>query len=358
MRRGELLVGLAVALGAVGCQGASEEGTGYILLDREARAAGFAVEGAEGKLASVLPVELDTVSEISLSGPTGKTTIVGARGELLHVRGPQGRIESRELGGDVDADRVLLRGTEAVANELAVLLGGEVLGEKDGAWGIQATEALQAAAQVTAPEGVLEILPSELAQADLDSVPAGRQGSIAEAGVARAGAVADRGFSRAAIDGAVAAMRKLDLPAPVSCADPVTGTWMSQQYDSRYNDWYVFTMKVQRVPGSDTELTGSIQANSWDGGPAKAAPGACDGNFDHWVVGMKARGSIVGNRVDFGGTSWAPERYLCRSAVSKWMGYNLDQFSGMVEGSDFLALNNDGDRMVDQPTPFIRVACQ
>ncbi len=357
MRKGELVVGLAIALGAVGCQGAEKEGSGYLLLDREARAAGFAVESGNVRAAPVLPVELTSDTELSLTGPTGRVALSGADGELLHVRGAQGKIESREIGGDVEPDRLVLEGTEEAASALATALGGELTEAGDGRWELQADGALADSSRVEAPNGLLQILPAE-PSAELEPVEAPADGAAAAMLGAGLEATHAGGFEKASIASAVAAMRKLDLPPAVSCADPVVGTWMTQQYDERYGDWYVFTLRVQRVRGSATELTGDIVAHSWDGGPADTAPRACDGILEHWKVGMTARGSIVGNEVHFGGTSWQPQQALCRRVPSLAGEYNLDQFDGSVVGSDFLAVNNDGDRMVDQPTPFRRVSCQ
>ena len=130
---------------------------------------------------------------------------------------------------------------------------------------------------------------------------------------------------------------------------------MTQQFDPTYQDWYVFTLRVRR--GAGGELTGSIEAQSWDGGAElESAPAKCDGNA-HWIVSMPARGTLEGNVFHFGGTSWRTERAFCGNVPGPH-GYNLDQFSGALEGGRFLSVNNDGGRMVDRASPFRRVACQ
>ena len=358
MRKGLLGVAFAlVAVGATGCQGAQEggdgSGTGVVLVDKDARSAGFAVEVAGKRQASVLPIEISDDDDVALVGPSGRATLSGAEGELLHVKGRQGKLESLGIGQDVEADRVLVEGTEESARALGEMLAGEVTAT-DGGWQIKADDALHAAAGLPAPDGLIALSPAEKSTDDalIDEV---------ERSVERTGALMGHARTKladGAFDQVMAKMRDYGLPPAVECADPIVGTWMSQDYDERFTDWYVFTMHVTRVQGT-TDVTGEIEAHSWNGGPLDTTPGsnACEGNGGHWVVKMAATGTYQGGELHFGGTAWHLDKSICGRSPQPWE-YNLDQFTGTVDKSGFKALNNDGGRMIDQPTPFRRVSCQ
>ena len=357
MHRGQLWVALVITAGTTGCQGAPDDASGYLLLDRGAREAGFRVEGTEGRAAPVMPMELASDAELALVGPSGRIALSGASGELLHVQGRDGKIVSRELGADVDGDTLILEGSDEAAHALAAELGGEVVEGKNGTWEIHGAGILADAARVNAPKGLLQVLLAD-------------QVGELEAPEQAARLVGfDPGSARLALQAQLASGERLHqigvrsvmdkLPPAVTCADPAAGVWMSQDYDARYGDWYIFTLRVSRAKGNSTELTGDIEAHSWDGGPLESLPPACQGQggANHWTVKMSATGSIREGRMSFGGTFWRPDRILCGSSPADH-GYNLDQFAGSVEGSSFQAVNNDGGRMVEQATPFRRIKCQ
>src|SRR6185369_3605762 len=133
----------------VGCQAAPEEHASYLLLDRGAREAGFAVEGDSDK-SPVLPVELEPSVEVGLVGPSGRFAVVPEADELLHVHGADGTIEHRALGHGVDLDRLRLDASEQAAKELAEALGGTAEKLDDGRWEIRAENALGEASRVRA----------------------------------------------------------------------------------------------------------------------------------------------------------------------------------------------------------------
>jgi hypothetical protein len=351
MRTAHIGYALALALGVVGCQGApgSGERGGYVLLDAEARAAGFTVEVSGEHHASALPYELSAEDDdATLVGPHGKMAIAGAAGELLRVRGRLGELESLDIDADVSPDLVRVRGTEEAATALAELLGAESVAV-DGGWELRATDVLTAAALVGAPQGLEEVSPVPMDASELDEELA-----HAAVGAAQTAARAPGAFTHVLerMRAAELEMASYALPAAVNCNDPVAGVWVSQQYDTRYRDWYIFTLRIAR--GAGDTLQGHIEAHSWDTGDAKA-PASCDGG-SHWKVGMPASGKIEGGTVRFGGTSWNLKQALCGSAPGPGM-YNLDHFTGTLDGARFLSLNNDGGRMLDEPTPFRRIAC-
>lgn len=134
---------------------------------------------------------------------------------------------------------------------------------------------------------------------------------------------------------------------------------MSHKYSPDYQDWYIFTLKVQRVPGSATDLVGEIEANSWNGGPNEAEPPPCRPGLDHWSVFMTARGQTSADgRILFGGTAWRPKDAFCGRSPGPGE-YNLDNFSGTIDPAiqEFQSVNNDGGRSVNDPTVFRRVRC-
>jgi hypothetical protein len=148
------------------------------------------------------------------------------------------------------------------------------------------------------------------------------------------------------------------LPPPATCRDGVEGVWQSHTYNPVYRDWYMFTLRIRRKEPGSRELVGEIVSHSWNGVPDQPEPPPCRPGLDHWVVHMPAVGTIDGQFVRFGGTSWSVKERLCGMAPGPGM-YNLDQFSGTIdpELQEFQSVNNDGGRSVNEPTVFRRVGC-
>lgn len=149
------------------------------------------------------------------------------------------------------------------------------------------------------------------------------------------------------------------LPPPAFCTDPVAGIWMSHKFSPEYADWYIFTLKIERKPGSTTELVGEIESHSWSGSATDEEPPPCRIGLDHWTVLMTAKGHAKpdGN-ILFGGTSWRPVQAYCGQSPGRGQ-YNLDNFSGIIDPKiqEFQSVNNDGGRMVNDPMVFRRVRC-
>ena len=147
------------------------------------------------------------------------------------------------------------------------------------------------------------------------------------------------------------------LSAPAECGDPITGLWKSHSYDPSDGQWAQFSLRVQRAPGSETQLVGEIENHSWYGDDTREQPGLCSGQL-RFRVSMKAEGTLVGDDLEFWGMDeWALDEVIC----GNWgtMGYNLDHFSGTVDHEihEFQSVNNDGGRAVNEPTVFRRVRC-
>jgi hypothetical protein len=155
---------------------------------------------------------------------------------------------------------------------------------------------------------------------------------------------------------ATIAEQRARLPPPATCQDPVAGLWKSHDFDSRHVDWTIFTLEIERVEGSDTAIVGSIENHTWYAEKAQSEPPACKGNLEY-VVGMDAEGTFVDGAIYFGGVGqWRLDDVPCGAFT---MGYNLDNFSGVIDPDlqEFQSVNNDGGRAVDDPTVFRRVEC-
>lgn len=150
------------------------------------------------------------------------------------------------------------------------------------------------------------------------------------------------------------AEQRARLPPPAECQDIVEGTWKAHVYSPRYADWHIHTLYIRRVQGSETELTGKMTAEVWDGGPDDQSPPPCRGRT-HYKVTMPAKGNVKGGQISFRGTSLQLDRVLC----GRYVGYNVDNYSGRIEEErqEFQSINNDGGRAVNEPVVFRRIGC-
>ncbi len=152
------------------------------------------------------------------------------------------------------------------------------------------------------------------------------------------------------------------LPPAAECGeDPVTGIWKSHQWDPRYRDWTIFTLRIERVGTSGPDhnlLTGTITNHQWDATGRDEEPPPCSPGRNEWIVSMSARGHVDAElNIFFGGQGqWSLDRIICNGGPG---GYNLDNFTGRieVERNEFQSVNNDGGRAVDSPTVFRRIRC-
>jgi hypothetical protein len=358
---------VTVLLGACGGTPGREEGaehSSYLLIDAPARAAGFHLEGASAEDA-VLPLELGEATEIDLVGPAGATRLPVAAGDLLHVRGAEGRLEWGTLGGDVDRDRLVVVGSEAAARDLADQLEGTIEASERGRFEIVGPGAFARGARASIPSGLAEAIPVKargLAANRDDRGVARWLGDPAAVGWATG---AGSGIGAGGNAGPRLASDVL-LPPPVACEDAVEGTWVSREHYPEYGDWYVFTLEVRRDAREPERLHGTILSRSWTGEADMEVPMACSAlpagaharSFD-WTVRMQAEGEVAGDAFRFEGHAWRPQGARCGSPPPPW-GYRLDSFAGTLApgGQAFDALNNDGGRSIDDPHTFRRVACR
>jgi hypothetical protein len=147
------------------------------------------------------------------------------------------------------------------------------------------------------------------------------------------------------------------LPPPADCGDdPVVGIWKSHAYYPHHGQWYIFTLTIHRVPGSERELVGNVHSHYWLGTTGDQEPPPCRAGGYHQTVIMPANGTVDGMNIEFGGTSWEIEQTFCGSPTT---GYYPDRFSGVIDPSieEFQSVNNDGGPMVNYPTVFRRIRC-
>ena len=150
------------------------------------------------------------------------------------------------------------------------------------------------------------------------------------------------------------------LPPAAECDDEVVaGIWRSHSYNPRYRDWAVFTLSIRRVPEQPSELVGTITNHEWYGTPADEEPPPCGpGTGEEWTVSMDGRGHVSEDgQIFFGGVGvWRLDQIQCHRGPG---GYNLDQFTGVIDPSilEFQSVNNDGGRAVDEPVVFRRIRC-
>lgn len=347
---------------AAGCVGGEEPQAhrALLLLDQEARDAGFVVLGQEME-ARALPMAVSVDEPVMLAGPDGAEPLDVAEGEIVLVRGAQGTVEHHVLGEDVDPDRLVVRAPADAVAEIADSVGAEVVERSDGTVELAAPGVLALSADAPALPEILESsvvvlaahAPHALVRAATPRLATPAARAVASAPVAAMPAAAQ--FEEP-VYLSVHDVDYMDLPAAVSCDDAVEGTWIARRYFPDMNDWYFFTMKIDQ--GRRGALQGTILAHSWRGGPSdNNSAQACAASGEEWVVGMPATGRVHDGRIEFGGTSWGVNESTCGWAPGPGQ-YNLDQFSGSIAPNGEATWNNDdGGRMVAEPFEFRRISC-
>lgn len=343
MIRSTVALILMGGVGLVGCAGgevAGEEGAGkpaLVMLDGEARAAGFSLVTHEGKVAPVTPIELEEGAV--LVGPGQRIPLSGAPGELLVVTGKHGTLVGRTLATEVDADAVRVDGNEKSVRALASLLGARVTGA--GPWELRARGIVTALSHQGPVEGVtsMEIL-------DVKATTAAVMAAAAAATDARPYSSADPRFASFGLLGA---------RSPV-CEDPSLGTWVS--IPQHFEHWHAFTLHVERGahPG---ELAGTVDAHVWAGGAGEEPPDSCSWSELDVRVTMAATGTRAADGgFRFDGGSWSFDRSSCSTGVHSGFGYLPDHFVGGMEGGALRTVNQDGSRFDNAPVGFSRISCE
>ena len=154
---------------------------------------------------------------------------------------------------------------------------------------------------------------------------------------------------------ATVAEQRARLPPPAECDDHVAGTWRAHKFSDPL--WEEFTLEIRRVSGDPQKLEGTIYNHYWYGDASRQQPSACDSvQWYRARVRMPAKGTLSGDVIKFGGTSYTMEQLYCGGSSH---GYNLDEFTGTIDKDkqEFQSVNNDGGQMVNHPTLFRRTAC-
>ncbi len=346
-----VVVGSAMLVGCGGPQGGGSESTGeasLALIDGDARAAGFTLSTEQGRRTAVAPVEVE--GKVSLVGPGQKIPLDLAPGELLLVRGSKGELVPFAIGSEIDAARVRVEGTELAAQALARMLGATLSG--DGPFELSARDLYAHLSHTTAPEGIRSITPIEIqGEALADDQIAARDDRLHKTSILAQEAAGhpadftseDPRFARFGLTG---------QNAP-SCADPAAGTWISAPtYYPAYNDWYTVTLHVSR--GEGNALRGDIDVKTWSGGAETVTPPSCGQSSLDVEVNQSAVGELDGSSLRLSAKSWTLGEGSCTGMPN---GYNIDKYTGTIDGSVIRSVNNDGGRAVDDPVGFERVSC-
>lgn len=147
-----------------------------VVVDEEARHAGYALEIGGFVVDDALPIDVKDGELLHLLGPKGEVEALDvAAGEAWEITGPDGEAWMAVLDDDVRTDRIVVRGSdEAIAN-LAVELGAELVTEGDTVW-LAGEGILFAAARVDgtlrAEVDGISLVPSDR-KADAEPTPDG-----------------------------------------------------------------------------------------------------------------------------------------------------------------------------------------
>jgi hypothetical protein len=147
----------------VGCAAPVEQSpaSGYVLLDREARAKGtLTVGGWRG--APALPISAEEGDSV-LYHSAGETRSIEPQSQMLaYVRGSSGRIDWIRLGADARPDSLVLEGDAVAASTLAKTVGGTSAEVAVGRQRISVSDAYFKLAFSKEPDGLAEAFPDFL----------------------------------------------------------------------------------------------------------------------------------------------------------------------------------------------------
>lgn len=154
----------------------------YVLLDRDARQAGFGLQLASTNWrgSPALPISIidPDAEHVSLSGPRGRTALSVFTGELGLVRGSSGRVEHLTLGTDIPDDELWIDGTAEGANALRELVGGKLEQEGSERFVLRQQGIFELVSFLDPPDGIDAVLP---ALPGVDQAPAISFGEVVDA---------------------------------------------------------------------------------------------------------------------------------------------------------------------------------
>ena len=135
-----------------------------------------------------------------------------------------------------------------------------------------------------------------------------------------------------------------------SCADPVVGVWLGQQYNPRSISWQKYRLHIRRVTPGSAALVGEVRVLYWTGPQSVVTPPAnCEGVGLSAEILQNATGTVVNNFLSFGGNDWRAGQVFCGSREA--VAYNPDHFQGLINVGlqEFQSVNNDGGTAVNEP---------
>lgn len=149
------LMGLLAVAASVGCTSQTVEETAVLVMDLEARDAGWQVEIYGDDATSTLPVLLDATDEVVLVNGDEVVEFEPEHGFVLSVIGEDAELVWYEMAWDVDPNSISVIAPEDAAYELAESIGAEV---EDGESGfiVVGENAFLLSAEVAEPAGILE----------------------------------------------------------------------------------------------------------------------------------------------------------------------------------------------------------
>ena len=349
MRKGALCLAGCLATLAIGCGSKSgPDDTGYLVLDQQARLAGYGFE-VDGLLETgVMPIEVTPDDEITLVGDDTEEPVEMAPGDVLLVHGADGAWSRLALGRTAAPDLIDVDGPDLAVQELAEALGGEA--ERAGAvWRIWAPDGFREAALMIPPSGLVQVLPVD---ADYSAAPPIEDWELSTPTVDRGSEPSTMALGPAGIPGLANPFGE-----SVSC-EGVSGVWRGQQYMEHQSGWYRFTLNVDRGGRDGTELFGHIISHGWRGDRlASAPPQLGEEVWSHYKVRMPASGEADSEGVRFTGLDWSLEARLSGWAPTFSGEYCEDSFSGKIGRDGLLRAENDDGCNPIADVVFTRVAC-
>ncbi len=165
---GFALVFVLVAAGCAEDQVGDVEG--YVLLDREARAAGaqLVVDGVA--VADLLPERIEPGMSAVVETSLGALPVEVGSGELVVLRGSDAHAEPYILGSEASPDRLVVDAPESAITVLADRLGAEVIDRADGRYELFSPGLLGDAGRADANLRLYDVAPVLMNEALADAV--------------------------------------------------------------------------------------------------------------------------------------------------------------------------------------------
>jgi hypothetical protein len=147
---------------AVGACGPDSDQHPLLLLDAQARSAGYELTVGDWTGSPVTPIAVSPTDDVVVSGPTGKLHVVPRPAALGVVTRSSAGLTWQVLGKEVDVDRFVVRGPEHAAKELATALDAQLNRDGDERWVISGPEVLAQAAWMKTHDDLQELVPEPL----------------------------------------------------------------------------------------------------------------------------------------------------------------------------------------------------